>query len=72
MKENFKELLTRPNPEQVARRIEVIDEITSDAITGAATRDTIPSGHERWSRTYVEGINVELLNADITSSSDTI
>ena len=70
-KEHFQEMLNRPNPEKVARSIEVIDEINSEPITRAEAMAAIP-GMSSAKELCEEDINAELLNADITTSVDTI
>ena len=64
-------MLNRPNPEKVARSIEVIDERTVDPITMAETRVPIPSMSAA-KAPCEDDINVELVNADITTSVDTL
>ena len=70
-KELFEEMLNRSNPEKVARSIETIDEITLDPITRAETWVAIP-GMSAAKALCEDDINVELLNADITTSVDTL
>ena len=67
-------MLNRPNPEKVARRIDVIYEITSDPINRAETRVAIPSINAAKAPCEDDDINayVEPLNADITTSVDTL
>ena len=65
-------MLNRPNPEKVARSVEVIDKTTSDPITRAETRVAIPSMSAAKAPCEDDGINVQLLNADITTSVDTL
>ena len=64
-------MLNRPNPEKVARSIEVIDEINSEPIARAEARAAIPSMSSA-KALCEEDINVALLNADITTSVDTL
>ena len=58
----------------MARSVEVIYEITSDPITRAETRVAIPSMSAAKAPCVDDDINayVELLNADITTSVDTL
>ena len=65
-------MMNRPNPEQVAMSIEVIDEITSDPITRVEIRVAI-FDMSAGRAPCVDGINADLLNADIlTTSVDTL
>ena len=58
-------MLKTPNPENVARSIQVLDEINSDPITRADTRGAIPSMSSA-KASCEDDINVELFNADIS------
>ena len=64
-------MLNRPNPDQVARSIEMIDEITLEPTTMAETRGAI-SGMSAGKAPCMDSINVEHLSADKTTSVDTL
>ena len=70
-KEHFEEMLNSSNPEKLARSLETIDEITLDPITRGGTWVAIP-GMSAANALCEDDINVELLNADITTSVDTL
>ena len=64
-------MLNRPNPDQVARSIEMIDEITLDPRTMPKTSGAIP-GMSAGKSPSMDSINVEHLSADKTTSVDTL
>ena len=68
--EHFAEVLNRPSPEQVAdviSDIEVIEEIPSGPITKTEIRSAILSMNAG-KAPDIDGITVELLKADITTT----
>ena len=73
-KENFVELLNRPNPEheaEVSSGMEVIEEVPSGPITKAEIRSAITS-MKAGKALGVDCLTVELLKAEITTTVDVL
>ena len=64
-------MLNRPNPDQVARSIEMTDEIILEPRTMPKTSGAIP-GMSAGKSPSMDSINVEHLSADKTTSVDTL
>ena len=64
-------MLNRPNPDQVARSIEMIDEIILEPRTMPKTSGAIP-GMGAGKSPSMDSINVEHLSVDKTTAFDTL